>query len=188
MSIRLRALHFSAGFLSAGLLCVVDYGEAAAADQYYLINMQTNRCLTIAGGRSTENNVGAVQYTCDNDASRRWTLNQVGDGIYKIANVQTGKCLTISGGRSTDNNVGALQYNCDDDPSRRWTLYQVASGGVYKVENLQTRKCLTIAGGRSTDLNVEALQYNCDDDPSRTWQFRQAGSQSGSPPGPIDDN
>jgi hypothetical protein len=36
--------------------------------------VQTHKCLTIAGGVSTANNVTALQYNCDADASRRWTL------------------------------------------------------------------------------------------------------------------
>jgi cytolethal distending toxin subunit A len=39
-----------------------------------LINAQTGKCLTIAGGVSTESNVEAVQFECDADPSRRWTL------------------------------------------------------------------------------------------------------------------
>jgi cytolethal distending toxin subunit A len=36
--------------------------------------VQTNKCLTIAGGVSTDNNVGALQFNCDTDLSRRWTI------------------------------------------------------------------------------------------------------------------
>jgi cytolethal distending toxin subunit A len=41
-----------------------------------LINVQTGKRLAIAegGGMSTENNVRALQFTCDSDPSRRWTL------------------------------------------------------------------------------------------------------------------
>ena len=79
--------------------------------------------LTIAGGRSTDNNVGALQFDCDTDPSRTWSIhNSTGAGEHQIRNVQTGKCLTIAGGRSTDNNVGALQFDCDTDRSRRWTI------------------------------------------------------------------
>jgi hypothetical protein len=53
------------------------------------------------GGRSTDNNVTALQFDCDGDPSRAWNINATGDGVYQIRNVQTGKCLTIAGGRST---------------------------------------------------------------------------------------
>lgn len=115
----------------ASVLVVVFAGalpQPARADkiggELMLINAKTGKCLTIAGGVSTENNVEAVQFTCDSDPSRRWTLRATGDNIYQIRNVQTGKCLTIAGGVSTENNVTALQFNCDIDTSRRWTIRQ----------------------------------------------------------------
>jgi hypothetical protein len=36
--------------------------------------VRTDKCVTIAGGVSTNNNVTAVQFTCDNDLSRRWII------------------------------------------------------------------------------------------------------------------
>ena len=91
-----------------------------------LVNARTNKCLTIAGGVSTENNIDAVQFNCDSDPSRRWRLNKTedvsGSGIYQIRNVQTNKCVTIAGGVSTENNITGVQFNCDTDQSRRWTL------------------------------------------------------------------
>jgi hypothetical protein len=134
-----------------------------------LINVQTGKCLTIAGGTSTANNVEAVQYNCDSHPSRRWYLHSGTPGALQVQNVQTGKCLTIAGGTSTANNVTALQYTCDTHPSRSWIFTPDSYTGNYWVQNVQTGKCLTIAGGTSTANNVEAVQYNCDSHPSRLW-------------------
>jgi cytolethal distending toxin subunit A len=43
---------------------------------YQVRNVQTGKCLTIAGGVSTDNNVTALQFdfNCDTDLSRRWTI------------------------------------------------------------------------------------------------------------------
>jgi hypothetical protein len=128
------------------------------ANELMLVNAKTGKCQTIAGGVSTDNNVEAVQFDCDSDPSRRWTLKAMtGDNIYQIKNVQTGKCLTIAGGVSTDNNVTALQFNCDSHPSRTWRISDVTGSGVYQIRNVQTNKCLTIASGVSTTNNVTAL-------------------------------
>jgi cytolethal distending toxin subunit A len=151
-------------------------GQGITNQRVMLINTQTGKCLTIAGGRSIDNNVTALQFDCDGDPSRSWTIHATGGGVYQISNVQTRKCLTIAGGRSTDNNVTALQFNCDSDPSRTWRITSTG-GGVYQISNVQTGKCLTIAGGRSTDNNVTALQFNCDSDPSRTWRIRPAAQR-----------
>lgn len=143
------------------------------ASELMLVNAKTGKCLTIAGGSSTDNNIEAVQFDCDSDPSRRWTLKETAGGnIYQIRNVQTGKCLTIAGGVSTDNNVSALQFNCDTHPSRTWRISDASGSGLHQIRNVQTNKCLTIAGGTSTANNVTALQFNCDADPSRRWTIR----------------
>jgi len=168
-SVFILALFYAAGAVAYG-----QRGQPIGNEPVMLINAQTGKCLTIAGGRSTDNNVTALQFDCDSDPSRTWRISAIGGGAYQISNVQTGKCLTIAGGRSTDNNVTALQFDCDNDPSRTWRI-TAAGGGVSQISNVQTGKCLTIAGGRSTDNNVTALQFNCDSDPSRTWRIRPAG-------------
>jgi phosphoribosyl-AMP cyclohydrolase len=143
------------------------------ANELMLVNAKTGKCMTIAGGVSTANNVEAVQFDCDSDPSRRWTLKEMNGGsIYQIKNVQTGKCLTIAGGVSTANNVTALQFDCDSDPSRTWRVSDVTGSGVYQIRNVQTNKCLTIAGGVSTANNLTALQFDCDTDLSRRWTIR----------------
>ena len=115
----------ASGVFIFGLFCAaggVTYAQSITNQRVMLINAQTGKCLTIAGGRSTDNNVTALQFDCDNDPSRSWSMTATGGGVYQIRNVQTGKCLTIAGGRSTDNNVTALQFNCDSDPSRTWRI------------------------------------------------------------------
>jgi cytolethal distending toxin subunit A len=106
-------------FYAAG---AVTYA-APVTNEVTLVNAKTGKCLTIAGGESTDNNVTALQFDCDNHPSRTWRISDVtGSGVNQIRNVQTNKCLTIAGGESTDNNVRALQFNCDTDLSRRWTI------------------------------------------------------------------
>ena len=151
----------------------VDLSALPANHQLMLVNAKTGKCLTIAGGVSTENNVEAVQFDCDGDASRTWRLSDVtGSGVYQIKNVQTEKCLTIAGGVSTENNVTALQFDCDNDLSRTWRISDTTGTALYQIKNVQTEKCLTIAGGVSTENNVTALQFDCDNDLSRRWTIR----------------
>jgi len=168
----LAVLIASGPLVAASHASLAAIGALPIDTELALINAKTGKCLTIAGGVSTQNNVEAVQFDCDADPSRRWTLSDEGGDIYQIKNVQTGKCLTIAGGVSTENNVTALQFNCDSDPSRRWRITDVTGSGVYQIRNVQTNKCLTIAGGVSTANNVTALQYNCDSDSSRRWTLR----------------
>lgn len=138
-----------------------------------LVNVKTAKCATIAGGVSTDNNVEAVQFTCDSDPSRSWRLNAVDSKVFQVENVQTNKCLTIAGGESTDNNVHALQFDCDGDPSRTWRINDVGGNGEVQIRNVKTSKCLTVAGGTSDANNLVLVQFSCDSDPSRRWTVRR---------------
>ncbi|MFE5484276.1 RICIN domain-containing protein [Streptomyces sp. NPDC056527] len=141
---------------------------------FHIINGQTGKCATVAGGRSTDNNLQLVQFDCDTDPSRRWRITNWNGSSHQIVNVQTGKCATVAGGRSTDNNVELVQFDCDSDPSRRWRVTNWG-GRTYQIVNVQTGKCMTVAGGRSTDNNVPLVQFTCDSDASRRWTLRLAG-------------
>jgi len=157
--------------LMAGLLVALPLSVSHAAEPGALVNMKTNKCLTIAGGTSDANNLPAVQFNCDLDLSRKWAMKNVGGGLIQIINSKTGKCLTIAGGTSTENNVTAVQFDCDGDLSRRWRT--ISFGDAFQIQNAKTGKCLTIAGGTSSNNNLEAVQFNCDADPSRKWRATQ---------------
>ncbi len=167
------------GLIASGVL-VLGLCFAASAVTYarpvpnevMFVNVKTGKCVTVAGGVSTDNNVQSVQFDCDSHPARRWMMNEVSSGIYQLRNVRTRKCLTIAGGVSTDNNVLAVQFNCDSHPSRTWRITDVTASGIYQFRNVQTNKCLTIAGGESHTNNVRVLQFDCDADLSRRWTIR----------------
>jgi hypothetical protein len=58
-------------FYAAG---AVTYAAAPIANEVMLVNTQTGKCLTIAGGVSTDNNVTALQFDCDSHPSRTWMI------------------------------------------------------------------------------------------------------------------
>ncbi|MEV6007682.1 RICIN domain-containing protein [Streptomyces sp. NPDC051976] len=147
---------------------------AIASGDYQLVNVQTGKCATVAGGVSTDNNVPLVQFTCDSHPSRHWFIAaNPGSGRHFI-NGETDKCATVAGGVSTDNNVPLVQFTCDTDLSRRWFVTNW-NGSSYQLLNSGTRKCMTVAGGRSTANNVPLVQFTCDTDPSRRWILRRVG-------------
>ena len=141
LGVAVRVLLVTVAFtllaFAIGLFCASAVTHAAPVNnEVMLVNAKTGKCATIAGGVSTDNNVESVQFDCDSDPSRRWTLSERGGNIYQIRNVQTRKCLTIAGGVSTDNNVRALQFDCDGDPSRTWRIKDVTGNGLYQIRNV----------------------------------------------------
>jgi len=77
-------------------------------------------CLTVAGG-NTALNTTSVQYTCDNDPSRRWLFMPIDATTFRLVNMNSKLCLTIAGGGNAKNNE-AVQYRCDADTSRNWKI------------------------------------------------------------------
>ena len=70
-----------AGLVASGVLVLGLFYAAGAVtyaapvtNELMLVNAKTGKCLTIAGGVSTDNNVPALQFNCDTDLSRRWTI------------------------------------------------------------------------------------------------------------------
>src|SRR5437764_4921869 len=114
----------ASGVFILGLFCAAATVTRAAPvnNPVMLINLKTGKCLTIAGGVSTDNNVDTVQFDCDSHPSRSWMLSEMSGGVNQIRNVQTGKCVTIAGGTLADNNIPGVQFDCDSDQSRRWTI------------------------------------------------------------------
>jgi cytolethal distending toxin subunit A len=123
---RVHAGLVASGVFVLGLFCVAGAAVTQATpvlNEVMLVNGKTGKCLTIAGGVSTDNNVHTVQFDCDSHPSRRWMLREMGGGsVYQIRNVQTGKCPTIAGGTLTNNNIEGVQFDCDSDTSRTWTI------------------------------------------------------------------
>jgi internalin A len=76
-------------------------------------------CLSPAGG-STVKNAPIVEYHCDGDPARHWTITWF-NGIYAFQNVKSGMCLSPAGGSVTPAS-SIVQYYCDGDPSRLWTV------------------------------------------------------------------
>ncbi|MFD8547852.1 RICIN domain-containing protein [Streptomyces sp. NPDC059649] len=159
-----------------GAVAQPETGSAPAqvSGTFQLVNAQTGKCATVAGGVSTDNNVGLVQFNCDSHPSRRWLVTNSDGRSNQIINEQTRKCATVAGGVSTDNNVGLVQFNCDTHPSRRWIVTN-QSGNSFQLVNAQTGKCMTVAGGVSTDNNVGLVQFTCDSHPSRRWILKRVG-------------
>jgi len=86
---------------------------------YIIVDVSDGLCLSPAGG-STDKNAAIVEYYCDSDPSRHWTINW-SNGTYTFRNLRSGQCLSPAGG-SADPGASIVQYYCDGDPSRLWTL------------------------------------------------------------------
>ncbi len=166
-----RSGLFASGAVLLGLVSGSTLTYAAPVE-VMLINDKTGKCLTVAGGTTSNNNHPIVQFDCDNHPSRRWRLTETRTDVFQIKNVKTGKCLTIAGGETPNNNHPSVQFNCDSHASRTWKIFDVTGTGVHQIRNVKTGKCVTIAGGETPNNNHPSVQFDCDSDASRRWTMR----------------
>jgi len=100
------------------------YRIAVDGTGWYTVEDTDGLCLSPAGG-STAKNAPIVEYYCDADPSRHWTVTALtwSSGTYAIRNVKSNMCLSPAGGGTAEGTV-IVQYYCDGDPSRLWTLVE----------------------------------------------------------------
>ncbi|GAA2485723.1 RICIN domain-containing protein [Winogradskya humida] len=166
-----RILVLLAVFLAVTSL--VGVPAQAAGDEAANVkiqNLESRLCLTPAGS-SGALNATIVQYLCQADPSRSYTIHfDSARQSYQIWNMKNDLCLSPAGG-SVGLNVVIVQYTCDSDWARHW--YVVKQAGIWSLRNAKSDLCLSPAGG-STALNATIVQYYCDGNRSRTWDWYTA--------------
>lgn len=88
-----------------------------------LTNLQSNKCLTIAGAATTDLAL-AVTGNCDGSTATKWTVTQNGGtdpNRVKIVNANSGKCLEIAANSATAGTQFS-QFTCGVNPQPNQTF------------------------------------------------------------------
>ena len=142
----------AAGLVASGVFVLGLFyaAGAASAGGLMFINAKTNKCLTIAGGLSTANNVEAVQFDCDSDP-----VAQLVPDLHRAP----GRHLLYQ--ERADQQVPDYRRGPEHRQQRRSRAIRLRQrslahlvpdqhgppGDIFYIKNVQTNKCLTIAGG-----------------------------------------
>ncbi|WP_158647416.1 RICIN domain-containing protein [Actinoplanes sp. ATCC 53533] len=178
MSVRRRILTTGSRLLAAATVAATVLVPAAPAQAapafpfvggFQLFNVRSDKCLTVAGGGTADNDV-VVQSACRDERSHLWRMRLVTlTGLFQVQNVRSGRCLSANEGSGR-----VVQYRCDDAVSRRWRLWDAKGTGFY-IRGAASGRCLTVAGG-GVDENAAALLSTCGPARSRRWDARLSGS------------
>lgn len=151
--------------VSLGALTAITLstGVASAKPQIYapITNVKSGKCLSLANGGSTANNVSAILYTCISGAAEQsWEPQGTA-----YVNRKSGKCLSLADGGSTANGTKAIQYTCNGGAEQSWFLND---GQLLSGKNVN--KCLSTPGGATGD-NTNAVIYDCNGAPEQQWSW-----------------
>lgn len=134
--------------------------SAAAATYYNLVNYESGKCMSVAGGGSTANGAKIVQWTCNDKGEQLWY--RVGD---QLKNRESGKCLSAPGGGSSENGAQLVQWTCNGSSEQKWN----PSDGF--LINHKNGKVASVAGGGSSENGAKIVQWTATGKPEQGWVF-----------------
>jgi galactose oxidase len=162
----------------AGPPAVEQTGQAAfgngGADtgRYYRVrSVSSGLCLDVEG-KSSNNGVRVLQYTCGSGENQQWYFRQLSTGNeYQLSAKHSAKCLRVDGGSGSN---GAI---LEQDPCARsgggftgtrfkLTQFGSASPPQYKLETQTAGKCVQSPAGGS---GVPVAQQTCGDGSNFLW-------------------
>ena len=133
---------------------------ASAATYYNLVNQNSGKCMSVAGGGSTANGAKIVQWTCNDHGEQLWY--RVGD---QLKNRKSGKCLSVSGGGSPDNGAELVQWSCNGSFEQMW---KPSDGYLICHKN---GKVASVSGGGSTANSAKIVQWTAHGHADQLWRF-----------------
>ena len=179
MSVRRTVLSVGSRVVTAAAVAIaavalVPASPAQAAPEFpflrgfQLFNINSGKCLAIAGG-GTGDNAPVVQSACREERAHLWRMRLVTmTGLFQVQNIKSGRCLSAAGGGRV------VQYRCDDSMARRWRLWDAKGAGFY-IRAATSGRCLTVADG-SRGENAATTLAGCGPARSRRWDARLIGS------------
>ncbi|MFD9957832.1 RICIN domain-containing protein [Amycolatopsis sp. NPDC058986] len=160
--------------------------RAKGNDRYALQNVNSLKCLGVAGG-GVNNNDALVQNDCAGTAPEQlWEFVPVGDdGMMELRNVKSGKAAAAANG-GTDNATLVVQYTNTHASNQAWRLIDVnhtgqtiaMQPGVIELKGVQSQRCLQVAGGTEdalTDGRGTEL-WDCVSGGKQRWELLDLGS------------
>ncbi len=141
---------------------VVGAPAAHAADTYRLQFAHSSKCLDVPG-KSKDNGVQLIQYTCNGGTNQNWYLDYATtrDSInyYRIRNQNSGKCVNVAGNSSADG-AHIIQWTCGayNNEYFAFVANDVVGAPWSWVMAYHSRKVLNVQGA-STANSAKVIQW-----------------------------
>jgi hypothetical protein len=154
---------------------VWELGHYTADDTYSLTNLNSKRCLDVAGDN-------VVQNACTGVATQRWRFIENTDGTFQLQNVGTGKYTTVADS-GTGNASLVVQYTNTNSTDQRWRLIDTShfegladlTPGTVELKGVQSGRCLQVAGlwanpGDAANQDLTGMEtWECLQGTKQTW-------------------
>ena len=150
-----------------------DSGPVVEDSQTYVFtNANSGKALDVSGGESaTDNGDNVHQWDYVGGTNQQWTVQDLGDGYYKLVASHSGKLLDVSGGEgATQDGANVHQWDDVGGTNQQWAIEEV-SGGV-QLTARHSGRVLEVAGsGTSNGDNVQQNSETGGD--NQVWTVEQ---------------
>lgn len=135
--------------------------DSSSPGQWKFVNVQSNRCLDIAGWNS-----GAISqiYDCNGGGAQAFYIEPDG-GHFKIKAVHSGKCLEIENG-SQSNHAWIVQKTCNGSWLQEWKVLNGPNGKM--LVNRLTGRLADLDQGNTTN-GTKIQQYQFAQSANQNW-------------------
>jgi len=139
----------------------------AKATTFYLVNRRSGKAIDVPGS-STADGTALIQWTKSTANNQRWTLTDLGSGLYKVVSVSSGKAVDINGGSSSDG-ATIIQWPYSGGTNQQWMLTDNGNG-YFKIVSVRTGKVIGVKDN-STANSAAIVQQTDTNDLSQQWSL-----------------
>jgi hypothetical protein len=155
--------------LAAASASVFSFSSAEAST---VVAQHSGMCLDVRGGpQAIEDGRVIEQWDCTGATNQNWTLQDMGDGKFRLAAQNSGKCIEpINGG--TANGTGLHQMTCSTSSRQLWKRDPELTGSLYRLIHMDSNRCLDVPNGSLVEGELLIL-FNCNAGQHQRWAISE---------------
>jgi hypothetical protein len=142
--------------------------ESVEVGQTYLIVSRNSGKVLEVVDSSSDNGANIQQGTCNRTSKQFWTLEDAGNGYFKMVVESSGKCADVEGS-SIGDGANISQSTDMGADNQLWSIVDVG-GGYWKIVNKNSGKVMDVVNF-STNDNANVTQYHDAGTANQQWLF-----------------
>jgi hypothetical protein len=150
------------------------------AEPTTLVRKGSDKCLDVDAA-STANGAKIQQWSCNGTSAQRFTIEDRGNGNYRLRNASSNKCLDVAAG-GTSNGTKIQQWSCGTGGSQRFRIDDLDAGYV-RLRHPGSGKCVDVNAASSAD-GAQVQLWTCNGTSAQAWKLGGTTTPP-PPPGPV---
>jgi hypothetical protein len=148
------------------------------AEPTTLVRKDSNKCLDVDAA-GTANGTRIQQWSCNGTAAQRFTIEDRGNGNYRLRNTGSDKCLDVTAG-GTSNGTRIQQWSCTTGSNQRFRI-EDQGGGYFRLRHPGSGKCVDVNAASNAD-GAQVQLWSCNTTSAQAWKL---GSATPQPPDTV---